>query len=81
MSTSTFTHHPARKAAPRAAVKGAAFAVVGVLALGAVAYSIADGVRGQSTPTEPARHAVAPPQHGSAHFEYSSSGGRAIIGP
>jgi streptogramin lyase len=70
MSTSTITHHPAPFAAAAAAVVAVALAVVGV--------SIAHDSGSAVAPTDPVQ-VVAAPHHG-GHFEYSSSGGKVMIG-
>ncbi len=71
MSTSTITHHPAPIAAGAAAVIAVALAVVGV--------SIAHDSGSTVAPTDPVHQVVAAPHHG-GHFEYSSSGGKVMIG-
>ena len=71
MSTSTLIHHPAPMAAAAAAVAAASLVVVGL--------TIADHAGGSVSPDDPVQQVVAP-QHGSRHFEYSSSGGKVMIG-
>ena len=71
MSTSSITHSPAPVAAIAAAVIAVTLAVVG--------FSLADNSGGSVAPNDPVQQQVAP-QHGSGHFEYSSSGGKVQLG-
>jgi len=71
MSTSSITHNPAPVAAVAAAVIAVALAVVGL--------SLADDPGGSVAPNDPVQQQVAQ-QHGSGHFEYSSSGGKVQLG-
>jgi hypothetical protein len=72
MSTSaTLTSRPAPFAAAAAAVAAVALALA--------ALSIADHSGGSVGPGDPVQQVVGP-QHGSGHFEYSSSGGKVMTG-
>lgn len=71
MSTSTITHSPLPVAAVAAAVIAVGLTVVGL--------SIAHDPGGSVAPNDPVQQLVAP-QHGSGHFEYSSSGGKVMVG-
>lgn len=73
MSTTTLTHHPAPMAAAAAAVVA--------IALGGVALSIANDSGNTVVPTDQSNHVLAPPQHGSGHYESTTSGGKVMIGP
>ena len=73
MSTTTVTHHPAPMAAAAAAVVA--------LALGGVAFAIANRDSGGSiAPSDHGNHAVAPPQHG-GHIDSTTTGGTVMTAP
>ncbi len=71
MSTSTLTSRPAPLAAAAAGVVVVALTVAGL--------SIADHAGSSVSPNDPVQRVVAP-QHGSGHYEYSSSGGKVMVG-
>ena len=49
------------------------------VALIVIGLSIADHAGSSVSPNDPVQQVVAP-QHGSGHFEYSSSGGKVMVG-
>ncbi len=74
MSTTTLTHHPVPMAAAAAAVVA--------IALGGVAFSIANDSSGSVGPSDQHQQQVVQSRHGyhSDHFHYTASGGKVMPG-
>jgi hypothetical protein len=72
MSTTTLTHHPVPMAAAAAAVVA--------IALGGVAFSIANDSSGSVAPSDQHQQTVVQSSHGH-HFQPTTSGGKVMTGP
>lgn len=75
MSTTTLTHHPVPMAAAAAAVVA--------IALGGVAYSVANSSSGSVAPSDQHQQTVVQSRHGyhPQHFHPTTAGGKVMTGP
>jgi len=75
MSTTTLTHHPVPMAAAAAAVVA--------IALGGVAFSVANNSNGSVAPSDQHQQTLVQSKHGYQHhhFQPTTAGGKVMTGP